>query len=258
MSVVVAYKYTTNPQDARVSDDGTVDWSRAKPAMSDYDPVAAQVGKELAAELGTESIGISVGPAVIGGSMARKNAMSKGFSRGLILADDEATDLNPTQYAQLLSQLVARVGDATIVITGDASIDNGASMTSAILGGYLGWPTFQQVEKIEPHGDGYVLTQQVTGGTRTVEVTGPVVVAVTSDAARVPAPSMKEILAAGKTPVEVVSMADVESAPAGMTITGHAKPAERERKRVIFAGPDAVNELVQALRTDGVLDGKEA
>lgn len=60
MSVVVAYKYTTNPQDARVSDDGTVDWSRAKPAMSDYDPVAAQVGKELAAKLGTESIGISV------------------------------------------------------------------------------------------------------------------------------------------------------------------------------------------------------
>lgn len=51
---------------------------------------------------------------------------------------------------------------------------------------------------------------------------------------RVPAPSMKEILAAGKTPVEVVSMADVESAPAGVTITGHAKPAERERKRVIL------------------------
>ncbi|WP_216378879.1 electron transfer flavoprotein subunit beta/FixA family protein [Arcanobacterium phocae] len=253
MSVVVAYKYTTNPQDARVAADGTVDWSRAKPAMSDYDPVAAQVGKALAADLGTESIGISVGAAAIGGSMARKNAMSKGFSRGLILADDAAQDLNPTQYAQLLSQLVERIGDATIVITGDASIDNGASMTSAVLGGYLGWPVFQQVEKIEPLDGGYRLTQQVAGGTRTVDVSGSVVVAVTSDAARVPAPSMKEILAAGKTPVEVLTLADVEPAPAGVRPVAHQKPVERERKRTIFAGPDAVNELVSALRADGVL-----
>ncbi|SPT75060.1 Electron transfer flavoprotein small subunit [Arcanobacterium haemolyticum] len=253
MSVVVAYKYTTNPQDARVGADGTVDWSRAKPAMSDYDPVAAQVGKELATQMGTESIGISVGPAVIGGSMARKNAMSKGFSRGLIVADDAATDFNPTQNAHVLAQLVERIGDVQVVITGDASIDNGASMTSAVLGGYLGWPTFQQVEAIEVTEAGLRLTQQIPGGTRTIDISGPVVVAVTSDAARVPAPSMKEILAAGKTPVEVLALADMAAPPAGLTHAGNEKPAERERKRTIFAGPDAVNELVVALRADGVL-----
>ena len=34
MSIIVAYKYAGNPQDAKVSSDGVVDWARVKKAVS--------------------------------------------------------------------------------------------------------------------------------------------------------------------------------------------------------------------------------
>ena len=48
MKIVVAYKWAPNPQDASVGVDGIVDWSRAKPGISEYDPVAIELARRLA------------------------------------------------------------------------------------------------------------------------------------------------------------------------------------------------------------------
>ena len=87
MSVVIAYKWAANPQDATVAPDGTIDWSRAKSAVSEYDPVAIEVGRTLAQELGTELVGLTVGGKESGVPMAKKAALSRGFDRAAILAD---------------------------------------------------------------------------------------------------------------------------------------------------------------------------
>ena len=71
MSIVVAYKYAANPQDTTVGSDGVVDWSRAKAAVSEYDPVAIQVARTVADAKGEELVGISVGDAQVSSSMAR-------------------------------------------------------------------------------------------------------------------------------------------------------------------------------------------
>ena len=54
MKIVVAYKWAPNPQDASVGVDGIVDWSRAKPGISEYDPVAMALGRKVATALGAE------------------------------------------------------------------------------------------------------------------------------------------------------------------------------------------------------------
>ena len=90
MSILVAYKYAANPQDASVNADGTLDWSRAKKSVSEYDPVAAQVGRDLADALGTELVGISVGAADIASGSAKKNAM-------ILLYSSLIRDFNPGQ-----------------------------------------------------------------------------------------------------------------------------------------------------------------
>jgi electron transfer flavoprotein alpha/beta subunit len=48
MKIVVAYKWTRDPEEARAGADGTVDWSRAKPGLSAYDPVAIELARRLA------------------------------------------------------------------------------------------------------------------------------------------------------------------------------------------------------------------
>jgi len=64
---------------------------------------------------------------------------------------------------------------------------------------------------------------------------------------------MKELLAAGKKPVAVVSADELELVEAAVAVTGRTKPAVAVRKNQVFTGVDAVAQLVAALRGDGVL-----
>lgn len=253
MTVVVAYKYAANPQDASVGSDGVVNWSRAKANVSEYDPVAIQLGRNLANATESQLVGVSVGGASIGSSMAKKNALSKGLDSAVILADDATTGWNATLTAAALVELVRTVENPQIVITGDSSIDDGSRITSALIAGYLGWPCFQEVLDVQRTQAGHAITQAVPGGVRTVEVTGPVVVAATSDAVEVKAASMKEILAAGKKPSTDATLADLTVPTVALEITARTKPADKDRKKQIFTGDDAAEQLVAALRADGVL-----
>lgn len=247
MTIAVAYKWAANPQDASVGADGTVDWSRAKPAVSEYDPVAAQVGRTLADQTGTELVGVSVGPRAVSGSMAKKAAMSRGFDRGVVVADDATAGWNLTTVARALAELVRGVGDVDLLLTGDASIDENARMTSALVAGHLGWPCLQEVQAVEKTDSGWTVTQSVPGGTRSIAVDGPAVIAVTADAAKTRVPGMKDILAAGK---KKVTVAKVEAPPVPVELVERTRPETRSRKNKIVADAD---ELVAVLRTDGVL-----
>jgi len=48
VTIVVAYKWAPNPQDAAVGSDGSVDFTRAKSAISEYDPVAFELARQVA------------------------------------------------------------------------------------------------------------------------------------------------------------------------------------------------------------------
>lgn len=253
MAIVVAYKFAPNPQDAVVGNDGVVDWSRAKAAVSEYDPIAMALGRTLADSQGTELVAISVGAASIASSAATKAAMSRGADRGILLADDEAAAWNPTQVASALAQIVAKVDSPQVILTGDSSIDEGNRIVGPLLAGFLGVPCFADVTSVSLDGNKVTLTQNVAGGSRTVTLEGTVVIATSSDAVEVKPPSMKEILAAGKKPVETLTAADVEVQPASLTKVATRKPEARERKHQIFSGDNAPAELIAALRGEGIL-----
>ena len=253
MTIAVAYKYAANPQDASVGADGRVDWSRAKEAVSEYDPIAIQVGRQLADGLGTGLVGITVGSASAGTSLAKKGALSRGLDRAVIVADDSTRGWAPTKVGSALAGLVKRVGDVDLVLTGDASVDEGAQLMPTIIAGHLGWPCFLAVTSVTKTGDGWQLVQAHEGGTRTVAVAGPVVVAVATDATEPKTPGMKDILAAGKKPSEQVAVADLEIADVDLDITAYTRPAAKARKNELFAGEEAPAQLIAALRSAGVI-----
>lgn len=253
MTVVVAYKYASNPQDASVDTEGNVNWSRAKPTVSEYDPVAITLGSRLARDVGSEVVGVSVGTSALASTLAKKNAMSKGLDRALLVAEDAVAGWNASAVASALAALVRKEEDADILITGDSSVDEGTRMMSALVAGYLGWPCLQEVLDVQRTDGGYLITQAVKGGKREVEVSGPVVVATTSDAVTVKVPSMKDILAAGKKPVTVVSADELDIADVSVTIDRRSKPEPKARKNKIFKGDGAVSDLVSALQADGIL-----
>ena len=148
MKIVVAYKWTRDPEEASVGADGTVDWSRAKPGLSAYDPVAIELARRLAEATGAELIGVTAGATGVGAAIAAKAALSRGLDRTVIVEDDSLKGAGRAELAAVLAGAVRHIGDVDLVVTGDSSVDVAAKMVPTLLAGELGWPAVAEVNEL--------------------------------------------------------------------------------------------------------------
>jgi electron transfer flavoprotein beta subunit len=258
MRIVVAYKWTRDPEEATVRADGTLDWSRAKPGISTYDPVAMELARRLAEEAGAELIGVTAGPKGVGAPIASKAALGRGLDRVVIVEDDSLREAGRSELAAVLAAAIRHVGDVDLVITGDSSVDVAAKMVPTVLAGELGWPAVAEVTAVTGQAGALRVERSIPGGAQVLEISGPAVLAASADAAVARVPGMKELLAAGKKPVEQLELAALEVPPqnAVMTVTGTSRPERKARQGQLIdtADPAAAGaELVTALRQAGVL-----
>jgi electron transfer flavoprotein beta subunit len=258
MRIVVAYKWTCDPEEATVRADGTVDWSRAKPGISAYDPVAMELARRLADASGAELIGLTAGGKGVGTPIAAKAALSRGLGRVVIVEDDSLREAGRSELAAVLAAAVRQIGDVDLVITGDSSVDVAAKMVPTVLAGLLGWPAVAEVTAVTGQAGSLRVERAIPGGVQVLEISGPVVLAASADAAVPHVPGMKELLAAAKKPADQLALTalDVPAPNAAMTVTGHARPERRARKGQLIDTADpvaAAAELVTALRAAGAL-----
>ena len=258
MRIVVAYKWTCDPQEATVRPDATVDWSRAKPGLSAYDPVAIEVARHLAEDTGAELIGVTVGGKGVATPLARKAALGRGLDRLVIVEDGSLAEAGRSELAAVLAEVIRHIGDVDLVVTGDSSVDVAAKMVPTVLAGELGWPAVAEVASVTGQAGALRVERAIPGGTQVLEVSGPAVLAASADAAAPRVPGMKDLLGAGKKPVELLELAalNVPTQNAVVTVTGRALPERKARRGQLVdtAHPDeAAAELVSALRQVGAL-----
>ena len=258
MRIVVAYKWTSDPEEATARADGTVDWSRAKPGISTYDPVAMELARHLADEAGAELIGVTVGGKGVGAPIASKAVLGRGLDRVVIVEDESLREAGRSELAAVLAEAIRHIGDVDLVITGDSSVDVAAKMVPTVLAGELGWPAVAEVTAVTRQDDALRVERAIPGGVQVLEISGPAVLAASADAAVPHVPGMKELLAAAKKPVEFLELATLKVPPqnAVMTVVGRARPERKARKGQLIATTDpaaAAAELVAALRAAGTL-----
>jgi len=257
MKIVVCYQWGPDPQEASVNADGTVDFSRAKPAISEYDATAIEVGRTLAAATGAELIGVSVGGAASAAPVATKAALSRGLAQALVVSDPSLDGAGTTMTAKAIAAAARSLDDVALVITGDTSVDNGSKMLAAVLAGVLGWPVLTDVKSVELDGNQVKAVRVLSEGVQTLVAPAPAVISVAADAAKPKAPGMKDVMEAGKKPVTVKSAPDLGIAVGDEgTLRSTAKLSGPARKgqRIDTADPAAAAaELVSALRAAGAL-----
>lgn len=114
------------------------------------------------------------------------------------------------EIASAIAAAVEKLGDVDLLIFGEGSADMYAQQTGVAAGAILGWPNVNAVSHLELEADGSLLVRRDTEScSETIRVKLPAVVSVTSDINRPRIPSMKDILAAGKKPVEVLDAAQL-------------------------------------------------
>ena len=249
MKIMVCCKVVPDDQDIQVAEDRSLDYSKAKPIVSAYDLNAIEVAVQLAAvsEDSTVTV-VTVGPKSIDDSKLKKNILARGADELIMAADDACATLDAHATAEQLSALIGKAGAFDLVLCGDGSADDYAQQTDVQLAVKLGLPVVSAAAKITPEAAAVVVERVLEDVVETVRVPLPAVVSVTPDIALPRIPGMKDILAAGKKPMDV-SGAPLPLSSSLETVSCLA-PQQAERKQEIFAATDdgAVERFAAALK----------
>ena len=249
MKIVAAFKVVPDDQDIQVSADGSLDYSKAKGIVSTYDLNALEAAAQLAAANdGSSVVAMTAGPASIDDSKLKKNVLARGVDELFMAADDACANMDARATAEALAALVGKVGAFDLILRGDGSADNYAQQVDVQLAAKLGLPVVNGATKIEAQGSSLIVERTLEDVVETVEVPLPAVVSVSPDIALPRIPGMKDILAAGKKPMNV---AGAEAAVDGaIDVVSCKAPDQADRKlEILDASADgAIEQFAAALK----------
>jgi len=255
--LLVCYKWVLNEQDIKIRpDDLSLDTSRAKGKISDFDRNAIEEASLIVEQQGGTVDALSYGTAAVKQSV--KDALSRGPSRLLWVGDPSAEDADAFVIANVLAAAIRQHGPYDLVLCGEGSSDMFYQQIPARLAALLELPCVSFVQKMTLEG-GTLLAQRYLGDcTEQVSVTGPAVVSVLSEINKPRIPSLKQVLGAAKKPSEEIPLASLGLGAGDLTPRAVRKSPKgflMNRKNVIFKETDAaanVAKLVASLASEGL------
>lgn len=252
-NVVACYKWVIDEADVRVAPDLSVDASRAKMKISDYDRNAIQAAVEAAAALGGAAYGLSYGDERVGKSV--KDALSRGLDELVWVSDPEAGAADAARTAAVLAAAAEDLPEVGLVVCADGSSDQFARQTAPRMAALLGWPVVSAVSALSFEGDSLVAERQADDGVEVVEVALPAVVAVLPEAAEAPIPGLRQIMQAGKKPQRETAVAELGATVEPRLAVTAQRGYAMDRKNIVWDAADEgwLESLTDALRKEGVL-----
>lgn len=244
MNVTVLYKWGRDPEETFVYEDGSIKLRRDRLVASDDDAAAIANARQVAEATGGQLVGATIGSGDATWAMARGAARAVSMGAFMPSVDNART-------AAELAQAVRAAGDADLVVMGDA---REAAAVPGALASQLGLPLVAGVQDIQADlgAVGCVIAHSKAGKVvETLRVKLPALVAIAATENEKNVPSIKQMLAAKKAPLDKVDGSPVPET--GIAATAHRTP-EIHRATIFDGTPDqAAAALVGALQADGAL-----
>ena len=240
MNIIVCFKVVPEEQDITVNADRSLSTAKAEPKISTYDLNALEAAVQLASETGGKVTALSIGGSMLENGKVRKDVLSRGADALSIVIDPSLDNLLPYETAQVLKAALSKL-DYDVVLCGEGSADLYAQQVGVLLGEMLGVPALNAVSKVSHAGGKLEVERSLEDEVEVLEVTLPAVISVTSDINVPKIPSMKNILAAGKKPVQVMTLQDlgVTGLESSVVMEEMLAPERTARKKVIIEGDSA-------------------
>src|SRR5271166_4087150 len=205
---LVCYKWTLDEQDIKIKpDDLSLDTSRAKGKISDFDRNAIEEATLIVEQHGGAVHALSYGTSAVKQSL--KDVLSRGPETVYWIADNSAQTADACVTATVLAAAIRKLGPYDLILCGEGSSDLFNQQTAARLAALLGLPCVTYVEKLSVEGDTVRATRKLADCTEVATVKGPVVVSVLSQINKPRIPSLKQVLAASKKPNEEIKITDL-------------------------------------------------
>jgi len=220
-----------------------IDPSGVKHVMNPYDEFALEEALRRVEAAGAGRVtAISVGPPESAETL--RTALATGADEAVLLTCEPTTDSLAVARA-LADEIRGREYD--LVLLGKQAIDDDNMQVPQILAELLEIPCATVVVGLEIDGRHVVARREVEGGHEVMEFDLPAVISAQKGLNEPRYPSLKGIMAAKKKPLEEKPI--TPSAPA-LELVSLEEPAASAAGRIVGEGPDAVPELVSALREE--------
>lgn len=253
MKIVTCCKIVPNEEEIKVLGDRSLDLSGASWKISQYDLNALESGKQLAAQTGGTMTALSIGgPEALESSKIRKDVLSRGADDLKLVINGSHAYAGSLETAAALAAALRAAGGFDLVLCGMGSSDLYFQEVGIQTGTLLGLPCVNNVTAIRPTGENTLEVERtLEDAVEVLAVTLPAVLCVSSEI-NVPAvPAMRDIMRAGKKPVELLDCAEAED-PSVRTLDELA-PEQQERRQEMVEGDgaEAVEALFQFLKKEG-------
>jgi len=255
-NIIVCYKWVYDEQDLKVNSDLSVDFSRAKGKISDYDRNAIETGMQCATA-GDEVVTLTYGSESAQKSL--KDALSRGPSTAFWVCDSSAEGADGARTANVLAAAAKKIEDIKLIVCAEGAADTYAHEVGPRIGALLNLPVISNVIALSIEGDSVMAARKLNDSLETVRATLPVVITVLPEIYKAPIPGLKMVLGAAKKPIVQYSLSDLDldaTRLAPKTAPQPLKGFMSVRKNIMFAEgemAERVKLLVQSLVKEGAL-----
>lgn len=253
-TIVACYKWVVDEADLRINADLSLDITKAKGKISDYDKNAIRAAVQIAEATGGKAVGLSSGTDKT--RLSLKDALSRGLDSVYWINAEEAARADGAVTARALSAALKTIDNVRLVICAEGASDTYARQTAPRIGAYLDWPVVTSVCSMEMHDTDLIAVRKLDDCRQKVKVALPAVVSVLPEINHAPIPGLKAVTAAGKKPVIELNTENLPVDWRSPTEVTAFKGYLMNRKNIIFKEGEAaekVKELVASLKKEGVL-----
>lgn len=246
MKIAVCIKRTPDSESRfKIGSSGTsIDETGLKFDIDDFASYAVEVALQLNEKQGPgETVVVAVGPDFAQETL--RKAMSMGVDRAIQLKTD-ATPYDGLAVAKALAAEL-RGGGYDLVLFGKHAFDTSAGVVGTATAELLGIPCVTAATKLDISNGRGLARRELEGAAEMVEFPLPAAVTIDEGIARPRYPSLKNIMAAKKKPLETKP---AQLGAVRVTVKKMELPPDRPAGRIIGEGVAAVPELIRLLQTE--------
>lgn len=254
MKIIACCKVVPDEEQIKVLPNRELSLEEVPFKISQYDLNALEAAKKLSAETQGSVTALSIGSTTaLDTTKIRKDILSRGANDlKLVISDDHSFE-DSLEAAKALAAAIRAQEGTELILCGTGSSDFYNQVTGVQLGALLEWPTVNNVTSIKPNGDTVLVERTLGDSTEVFEITLPAVLSVSSEINVPTVPAMRDIMQAGKKPVEVLAP-DLSDLAAAASTLEQLAPEQQERRQEIIEGDneEAVDALVAFLKKEAL------
>ncbi len=229
----------------KIAGDGkSLDESGVKFVMNTYDEFAVEEALKLKEQSGDgEVVAVSLG----GDSSQEtiRTTLAMGVDRGVLLKTATGT-LDPFVAAGALASELED-GGFDLILFGKLAIDDYSQAVGPMVAELLGLPCVTSISHLTIDDGKGTAEREIEGAVEVVEFSLPAVLTTDKGLNEPRYPALRGIMLAKKKPLETK---DVDITAGGIEVLEMSVPAARPQGRIVGEGPDAVADLIDALRNE--------